>query len=403
MYDVIIIGSGLSGLYCAYKLSSQLNVLVLEKDDRIGGRIYTVDAIGNSIEAGAGRFNNNHKILKNLLEELKIETVEIPGTIEFKDSTDDNKYEGYTDPFKLVNDIVKYSKSKSKKLLQSQTFIEFASKHVTKKEIEFLLDSFGYYEQLVSMNAYDAIKLLDKGMSSKNTFYTIKKGMSTLTDKLHSKIKHTIKTNTEVTSIKYEAYSEDPKFYIKVKNKKTPYECRKCICALPKKALEKIPFFNIIKDKMNKVGIKVLCRIYAIFNKEDIWFNHISKTTTNNNNRYIIPIDKKEGVIMIAYTDSKYANFWKSLPENKVLPELKKNIYETFRININDPIFLKAFYWETGTAYWKPFADSKKMSEEIMQPINNVPMFICGENFSQTQGWMEGALETSSKVLKKLM
>lgn len=38
MYDVVVIGSGLSGLQCAYLLSQEgLNVCVLEKNDRIGG------------------------------------------------------------------------------------------------------------------------------------------------------------------------------------------------------------------------------------------------------------------------------------------------------------------------------------------------------------------------------
>lgn len=41
-YDIVIVGAGLSGLYCAWKLAeSGKSVLILEKESRIGGRIYT--------------------------------------------------------------------------------------------------------------------------------------------------------------------------------------------------------------------------------------------------------------------------------------------------------------------------------------------------------------------------
>jgi phytoene dehydrogenase-like protein len=42
IYDIIIVGGGISGLYMARKcLSDGLSVLLLEKEDRLGGRIHT--------------------------------------------------------------------------------------------------------------------------------------------------------------------------------------------------------------------------------------------------------------------------------------------------------------------------------------------------------------------------
>jgi hypothetical protein len=39
---------------------------------------------------------------------------------------------------------------------------------------------------------------------------------------------------------------------------------------------------------------------------------------------------------------------------------------------------------------------------KIVQPFNNKNIFICGENYSEHQAWIEGALQTSNMVLKKL-
>lgn len=54
-YDVIIVGAGISGLSAAETLrkNGNKNILVLEADNRIGGRIWTVDPWGSKLELGA--------------------------------------------------------------------------------------------------------------------------------------------------------------------------------------------------------------------------------------------------------------------------------------------------------------------------------------------------------------
>lgn len=68
----IIIGAGLSGLTAARELlkHQEKDVIILESRDRIGGRIYTKDAI----ELGATWYQNHHTNLSKLVNELEIET-----------------------------------------------------------------------------------------------------------------------------------------------------------------------------------------------------------------------------------------------------------------------------------------------------------------------------------------
>ena len=70
IYDYIVLGGGISGLYCAYlllKKSPKASVLVLEKYGAVGGRVHTYIDKHMTVEAGAGRFNLSHSLLMDLL------------------------------------------------------------------------------------------------------------------------------------------------------------------------------------------------------------------------------------------------------------------------------------------------------------------------------------------------
>ena len=79
-YDIIIVGGGISGIYTMYNLKKNypnLKVLLLEKNERFGGRVYShyenVDNVDYVMDLGAGRIGHHHKLMVNLIKELKLE------------------------------------------------------------------------------------------------------------------------------------------------------------------------------------------------------------------------------------------------------------------------------------------------------------------------------------------
>ena len=43
-----------------------------------------------------------------------------------------------------------------------------------------------------------------------------------------------------------------------------------------------------------------------------------------------------------------------------------------------------------------------KIHEELLKPISDKELYLCGESYSKKQAWIEGSLETCYDVLKKM-
>ncbi len=75
--DVVIIGAGLSGLIAAHEvLAAGYEPLVLEANDRVGGRIFTQHVDGVPLELGAQWIGDTHHRMQALATELDVETYE---------------------------------------------------------------------------------------------------------------------------------------------------------------------------------------------------------------------------------------------------------------------------------------------------------------------------------------
>ena len=74
---ILIIGAGAAGLMAAKRLAKRYRVIVLEADDRTGGRIYTTDVTGftRPIEAGAEFVHGKLPLTMRLLKKADRKSV----------------------------------------------------------------------------------------------------------------------------------------------------------------------------------------------------------------------------------------------------------------------------------------------------------------------------------------
>ena len=409
MYDIIIIGGGISGLNTLYKLQQQQpdkKMVLLEKNSYYGGRIFTVKDKINGEEytfpAGAARFNKNHERVIKLLKEFKLldfrKDKPFSSDIDFIDTK-----KQFTMKFKnkngyeYIDKVLKMSKAVGIEDLKKITFQELTYKILPEDEAEFIMYASGYTGQLKNMNAYDAVNLFSKGIRADLPYWSGK--YDTLVEKMVSHLKNNggkLLLNSNVENV--EENKDGYKIYFNTKK----VIAKKIIFCLPQPALLNISYLKPIHCLLKEsITCKPLCRTYAIFKKEDIWFKDINKKIVSNNQlRYIIPMDYEKGLIMISYTDDVYTNYWKKMQDNqsKLKTEIIKLVKETFRLNINAPEKVYVCNWDCGVGYWNRNVDSEKMAAFILNPMPNI--YICGENYSNNQSWVEGALETSNNCIK---
>jgi protoporphyrinogen oxidase len=378
IYDIIVLGGGIAGIYTTYKLLQQnptLSILLLEASDRFGGRVYTIPKYG--IEAGAGRFSSKHHHLLQLINELGFEDKKIKLTSSFQYFPIREKNTYTYDLQDIIEILISASKLEKITYLQSVSLTEYAETIFTKEEVKYIHDSFGYYSELVIMNAHDAIQLM-KQLNEKNTFYSLQGGLSQIIEAMMEKIKQIkpnqqcLKKNHLVLDINRE--NEDTFYSVYTENNKT-FQGYKIIAALPKQAIEKITVFKTLKPYLKKIECAPLCRIYSKFApiKGKQWFEDLSKFTTNNNLRMVIPINREKGMIMISYTDNKYAKYWNALYEKegieKVNQQIAKYMRESIQIEIPKPIETMVYYWPCGVGYWGIDADSHEISQLMKRPF----------------------------------
>lgn len=405
-YDIIIIGGGISGLFLAYKLlNTNLKIIILEGNNDVGGRIQTIKKKDTLFEAGAARFHGNHGKIISLIHDLGLrEDIQpLPEIIDYILRGHKNNYPYQTDNNTVpLKDLFKYSitfkEKMSKKELQRISFFQYLLLIYDYETATYIKDAFGYDSEFINLNADAALQMFENDFFNENHYYILKNGLSQLIERMKKEILQSniiLKTNCLVKEIHDDhiiTHKGDQFFY------------QHLICTIPPSSLQKLDFFKNTLT-VHSVTANPLLRIYAKYPTKDVWFKNIRRTTTDNYIRQIIPIDIEKGLIMISYTDDKYADLWNAyhtLGDDFLIDALHKEINTLFDITPPKPEFISVHYWKDGFHTWKLGEDSQEVSKNILKPIKGKEVYICGEAYSMNQGWIEGSLDTCYSILSML-
>jgi len=402
IYDVVIIGSGISGLYAAYKIKRQspnLSILVLEKHKRrwIGGRTSNEDFYGVSIATGAGIGRKRDKLLKNLIRDLGKNDIS-----EFRIEPHFSRLMTPVD-VKVVLSHLREEYEKKRAHEKDTTFERFAKPILGASIYNRFLLSAGYqdYEKEGTRETLYDYEMEDNAccMTAFGVHWA-----QTIQD-LATKIgENTIKFSQNVVAIEgtsgaFSVETEAGRKYI----------CRKIIVATTITSLRVLfPRHPIYRE----IEGQPFLRIYGKLAKQSI---PIMKEYVKSGHmmvpgpiQKIIAIKADEGVYMVVYNDNKNALALKDRTENTATN--REYYCELLERSVGIPggmlhlIAIRSFYWAVGTHYYPPLDISKYESrEDFIREAQNPAegVVVVGEVVSRHQGWVEGALESVEAVVTK--
>lgn len=405
--DTVIIGGGLAGLTLAENLAkNNVRVTVLERYPAWGGRVVTHRENNLQYEIGAGRIYKDHTRVLALIKRFNLHTYPIPTSQEFERSP--NPFIHAFQPIhKLLSTI-------PKSILQLHTIADLVP-----PIYYHLLKAYPYWAELYMMRADLALKLFDpsnpmtsdkQANAKEHDFYGVKEGLDAITTHLANAAVAAgadLRNRHRVHDIQRRS---DGLFLItgdygkKAEAQPFTFTAQQVIVATCRCSLS---IFSVLKDAplLKQLGTSPLLRIYAVYppnSDGNPWFHDIKKQVTVNPLRYVIPIDKSKGLIMISYTDGDDTNYWRQLEGPALTAEIQNQAKLLFpEKTIPAPSYLMKHDWPSGCTYWLPGDyDVKQASKAALNPAPN--LYVAGESISLNQTWMEGALESAEILLKKI-
>jgi protoporphyrinogen oxidase len=426
-FDIIIVGSGISGLYTAYQIKrlapANTTFLILEKNPKkwMGGRagnemFYGADVV---VGAGVGRKNKDHALIK-LLNDTKTPYSEFKSTRNYGASS------AMFQPVDIMG-IIRELKDAYKK---------HPAQHEDKTFKQFFIDILGpeRYKEFVITTGYtdfedaDICETLyhygmDDNVSSGWIALHIRWG--DLIERLYDRIgaKH-FRFSTEVVKIADGTNADvgiyhDTKyrFEITTADNKT-YHANKVVVATTIQGIRQIvPGASSLRSIYRHIKGQPFLIVYAKFDRAstEIMKKYVQTfTVVKGPLQKLIPMDPDKGVYMVAYTDNQHAKALSAKGALENTPAAREMYSKWIQNALGIPdkelplniTAIRDYYWNDGTHYYSPIhrTDYKTRPEFIRKAQHPMPgMVVVGEVVSRHQGWVEGALESVDDILKDII
>ena len=521
--DYAIVGGGVSGVYCAWRLQQKhpdAKIVVFEGSDHIGGRLLSVPppGIDNMIaELGGMRILPRvQPLIAGLIEVLNKETpddpielydfpVDEPQNIaylrgvhlrlaDFTEHPDKVPYHlnfiehgqssgaiilgaieqivpGITDPGLTEHQrrlMVRNAEFEGRPLYK-QGFWNVLLRVISNEAYELGVDAGGYNTTVSNWNAADAIPWFLSDFGIDPDYKGFKKGFQQVPLKLAELFKREggeIRLKTRL-----EGFDRKGKGFQLTLDQGKAVTTKHLILAMPRRSLDLLAPTSppLQEEKVQRLTSSVTPRpLFKLFTTyKDPWWRNAGYTAPDGQSfpvesgrtvtdlpvrqTYYWPTDQGQpatdgpSMLMASYDDGDNIGFWDGFrpqrrqawqkgdevpqPANPfegalevrddcdwakykapapMVGEVSRQLQAIHGLEYTPPVQTAAFRdWGDdpfggGWNSWNIGVESWEVKQEITQPIEDCPLYICGEAYSDAQGWVEGALDTADIVLDRL-
>lgn len=407
-YDEVIIGAGMAGLYWVHKTRPK-NFLVLEKLDRVGGRVWNKIWHGHQISLGGGIIKGTNELTICLAKELGLELgtsiskyhmVGLGLELDKKTQSDKPTKPNEDDFYESNQVVIKYLKKlyrQNKQEIEQRklTWDEFLDLYLPNKIAQTIKTNLLYKTYSNASPNSVLYHEIDELMRTKpfEIKFILNSGYTGLLDRLIGIVgADNIRLNTNVTKITksnemYKVHLSDGQSVITKR------------IVLATESINGIKFDELdrnITEKINQLygmfGSSQYIRIYS-YHKKSHGLTCSYRTTGLPGKVILI----NEHILMCCYTEESDAT--------KLLNLLGKNTKQTqldiihslltncgiYPISKPDDIVIQ--FWDTGVHYDKPVY-SREKKNEFVRDLKKSGIIVIGEAVSDSHGWVNSAFES---------
>ena len=412
IYDVIIIGAGISGLAAADHLIDNGNdVLILEARDRIGGRIWSYSWNGVTIEEGANWIHTSvGNPLTEFAEEHGFTTYKTPlnSMVAYLNgkTVDNDVYDSLVKEFWSYIITKKY-KGQDESL--AKTVSGFKAKRPFTLDEENILN---YLANSEISNEYgtDLDNLsrdhFDIGEGYGDGELVLPNGLQQITDVLNDDIE--IKLNHIVTKIEYH---ENEKVIVHTKTKR--FYSKKALVTVPLGVLKSgdiefsPPLPESKQNAISQLGMGLLQKHWLLFDKvfwdkDVIWI-----LSVNEQNWECMNYTFTGKPILLCFTMGEYAKYQEALPDSIITSDIMSILRDRYGKNISEPLDVHYTKWASdkfsyGSYSYTAVGNTAETYFEISAPINNLIYFAGEHTHKNYPATIHGAYLSGLRAAKSM-
>lgn len=386
--DTVIIGAGIAGLYSAYMLlkkNPDMNLVILEESDTIGGRANMIPFADIRVPGGAGIGRSKDHLLQALCTDLGVSMCKM--TIKSANSEE---------TVKMMKASIKKLRANATDDIHELSFEEYGKRVLGAADYARFSEAVGYTD-FQKADAYDTV--FSYGLEDALPGWTaLSIDWAALVNNLAERIgRHHIRLSCRVLSV-------SPSWRVFCRD--IVFRAKNVVCAVPIPALRKLlADIPEVPKLLQYIEPQPFLRIYARFakiNRAALKERLPVTTIVKGPLQKVIPMYPDKGIYMICYSDNENAV---ALNPHKKDKEYCTRLLEKALDWPDTEAPLKitnmqAHYWAAGTHYYVPGVSNR---HEFLLACQHPAygLFVVGEAVARQQGWVEGTI-ASTAVLRHI-
>ncbi|MBI4285558.1 MAG: FAD-dependent oxidoreductase [Chloroflexi bacterium] len=446
-YDIAVVGGGIAGLYCCLRAPPGPSIALFEASERVGGKLETVDTAGFQAEYGSMRFDPDRQhMMKALLEELGLETEPFPEyssppAVQRRQYALSRREKGMNalelyahaiarvlhktdaEMMAMTDEELEHARREGRhrgRCLWKQGIWQAFSDVISYDAIKYIMADGSFYHEIhenpgVAGSMITWVKMLQMSPHLKG----VKGGMQLITDRMLAKVKD--KGIPVYTRHSLRAIAPSGRKRLTLTFDTGKVTASQVILAIPPYSVKRITGIpDSIRALLDSVIEIPLLKCFFVV-REPWWDENLPNRGVQGFPARELHYYKQDnkGMVM-AYCDRPSINFWKgyvtSLCHDKAeigidqrLPlvfaeRIKTSAENVIAYGIRDwtrqPYRAGVHLWRAGVKPWEVSEQLEAFSLAEGLPQN---VHICGEAFSDFQGFMEGAVRSAQSALAKAL